>query len=166
MSGKCELTDIEQLIAEFDASDLRELQVRHGEFEIFLSKDANAPGLDGVVHSRIGAAQPTPTATSSATDKSDAVSAAAPAEIGDLPEGATIVRAPYLGSFYRSPKPGAPAYVEIGSEVSEDTELCLVEVMKLFTSVRAGMKGKIHSVLADDGTTVQADQPLFVVIPV
>lgn len=48
-----------------------------------------------------------------------------------------VVEAPNLGTFYRSPKPGAPPFVEIGQEVQKGAELCLIEVMKLFTSVRA-----------------------------
>ena len=82
-----------------------------------------------------------------------------------MPDGAVVIRAPYLGTFYRSPKPGAPAYVEIGGKVSPESELCLVEVMKLFTAVRAGVAGEVTQVLASDGELVAADQPLFVVIP-
>ena len=76
-----------------------------------------------------------------------------------------IVRAPYMGTFYRAPKPGAPIFVEVGSQVTPETELCLVEVMKLFTAIRAPMVGRIHAVLAVDGQMVEADQALFELIP-
>ncbi len=75
-----------------------------------------------------------------------------------------MVRAPNLGIFYRSPKPGSKAFVEVGSTVAADTEVCLVEVMKLFTTVRAGHAGKVHAVLADDGAMVEAGQPLFAIV--
>ncbi|MCT2399315.1 acetyl-CoA carboxylase biotin carboxyl carrier protein [Novosphingobium mangrovi (ex Huang et al. 2023)] len=167
MTGKNELTDIEQLLAEFEASDLAELQVRHGDFEIYLSKDSNAAGLGGG-----SAAQPAARITGTASpvipaqpaENSARASAPAPAA-SDIPDGAVLVKAPYLGTFYRAPKPGAPSFVEVGQAVSEETELCLVEVMKLFTAVRAGVSGTIHAVLADDGAMVAADQPLFVVVP-
>ena len=81
------------------------------------------------------------------------------------PEGAIVIVAPYLGTFYRSPKPGSSAFVEIGQRVAADTELCLVEVMKLFTSVRAGSDGIVHAVLATDGQLVEADQPIIVLMP-
>ncbi len=54
--------------------------------------------------------------------------------VDQAPDGVIVVRAPYMGTFYRAPKPGAPVYVEVGSQVTTDTELCLVEVMKLFTA--------------------------------
>ena len=76
-----------------------------------------------------------------------------------------MVCAPYLGTFYRSPKPGSPPYVEVGSTVSAESELCLVEVMKLFTAVRAGVAGMIVQIMASDGELVTADQPLFAVMP-
>lgn len=174
MSGKDEISDIEQLMAEFQASDLRELQVRKGEFEIYLSKDRDAPGIGGGAASAAPApaAQPPRSAAAPAGAKSGkaapAAAAGAPASDFDessLPDGAVLVRAPYLGTFYRSPKPGSAPFVEIGQTVDAETEMCLVEVMKLFTAVRAGCTGKVQDVLAQDGAMVAADQPLFVVVP-
>ncbi|MFA7594872.1 MAG: biotin/lipoyl-containing protein [Novosphingobium sp.] len=168
MSGKDTISDIERLIAEFEASGLRELHARRGDFEIYLSNDPDAPGLDGApsasapVASGRQAAAKAPAASAPAP-ASPAV--AAPAPEASFPDGAVVVRAPYLGTFYRAPKPGAPAYVEVGQQVAQDSEMCLVEVMKLFTAVRASCSGTVHAVLANDGDMVAADQPLFVVIP-
>lgn len=166
MSGKDAISDIEKLIAEFEASGLRELHARHGDFEVYLSSDADASGLDGAAVSsgtgttvrHVAAKAPPPSAPAPA-----AVSA--PVAEASFPEGSVVVRAPYLGTFYRSPKPGAPAYVEVGQRVNQDSEMCLVEVMKLFTAVRASCNGTLQAVLANDGEMVAADQPLFVVIP-
>ena len=72
-----------------------------------------------------------------------------------------LVRAPNLGTFWRRPKPGAPPYIEIGQEGDEDTEVCLIEVMKLFTPIKAGCKGRIADLLGEDGEMVEFDQPLF-----
>lgn len=166
MSDEKRLAELEQLIEEFKRSGLRELQARCGDFEIFLSLDADAAGLDGGV--KVQAQQHAPAAPASPASKSAAappVAAAPAAAADDLPEGAIVVRAPYLGTFYRSPKPGSAPYVEIGSSVTAESELCLVEVMKLFTSVRAGIAGKVVQVLASDGDLVAADQPLFAVMP-
>ena len=62
----------------------------------------------------------------------------------------TAVRAPNLGTFYRSPKPGAPPYVQVGQRVEPSTEVCIIEVMKLFTSVHAGFRGVVRQVLVED----------------
>lgn len=164
MSGGDKLQDIEALIADFQASGMRELHVRAGDVEIYLSQDANAPGLGakGEVTQVAVIAPPTPASAPVAAPA--AASSAAPASAG-LPDNAVIVTAPYLGTFYRAPKPGSPVYVDVGSVVTAETEMCLVEVMKLFTAVRAGVAGTVHAILATDGAMVEADQPLFAVIP-
>ena len=76
------------------------------------------------------------------------------------------MRAPYLGTFYRSPKPGEPNFVELGQTVEEGADLCLVEVMKLFTAVRSTEKGKVREIYAVDGQLVAEGQLLFALDPV
>lgn len=163
MSGADRSAELEQLIAEFEKSGLRELHVVHDGVEIYLSNDGNSVGLStGVAPASVApAAAPVAQALASAPSATAAPSASATAE---WPEGATVIRAPYLGTFYRAPKPGAPSYVEVGSAVTAESELCLVEVMKLFTTVRADSGGVVHAILAKDGALVEADQPLFVIV--
>jgi acetyl-CoA carboxylase biotin carboxyl carrier protein len=169
MDNEKRLADLETLIGEFKRSGLRELQARHGDFEIYLSLDADAPGLGGgsggatsVQVARVAAPAVAPLPVAAPAPPAPAPLAAS---LGNIPEGAVLVGAPYLGTFYRSPKPGSPPYVEVGDTVSAESELCLVEVMKLFTAVRAGVAGTIVTVLANDGELVSADQPLFAVMP-
>jgi acetyl-CoA carboxylase biotin carboxyl carrier protein len=156
------LGELEILIEEFRQSGLRELHARCGELEVYLSQDADASGLDGPR-----------TVVSTSTASAPAVPVAAkavPTPAASTPAHETsgteiMVTAPYLGTFYRSPKPGSAPYVEIGDSVSAEAEVCLVEVMKLFTAVRAGAAGKIVRVLASDGDLVSSGQPLFVIQP-
>jgi acetyl-CoA carboxylase biotin carboxyl carrier protein len=155
--------DVDLLIAEFEQSSLRELHVRTEGFELYLSKDANAGGLDRV--SRRTEAPFVTSAEAKTAPVSSAPAEAPPPAEEDWPEGAVVVRAPYLGTFYRSPKPGADPYVSQGQRVTAEDDVCLVEVMKLFTAVRAGQAGMIHAILVVDGALVAADQPLFVIIP-
>ena len=162
MDPEKHLADLQLLIDEFKRSGLRELQARHGDFEIYLSQDAEAPGLGGIMAAPSVQVQRISPTTAGAAPVAEA--ATLPLS-RDVPEGAVVVSAPYLGTFYRSPKPGAPPYVEIGSAVTAESELCLVEVMKLFTAVRAGVAGKVVQVLASDGDLVASDQPLFAVMP-
>ena len=68
-----------------------------------------------------------------------------------------------VGTFYRRPAPDKPPYVEVGSEVDEDTPLCLVEVMKLYTTIYARTRGHIAQVCASDSDLVEYDQILFVI---
>lgn len=145
---------LETLIAEFGRSGVRELHLRRDGFEVFLSNDSAAPTI-------ARRSMPAAPATTAATPPS----AAAPADVlGELPENAVVVRAPNLGTFYRAPKPGAAVYVEVGSTVAAGAELCLIEVMKLFTAVQSDTAGRVVAVLAEDGSMVEADQPLFAIV--
>ena len=71
------------------------------------------------------------------------------------------ITAPLLGTFYRAPKPGAPPFVEIGSAVEEDTLIGIIEVMKLMNTVRAGTRGRVVDILAQDGALVEYGETLM-----
>ncbi len=71
------------------------------------------------------------------------------------------VAAPLLGTFYRSPKPGAPPFVEVGMQVEEETIVAIIEVMKLMNTVRAGVRGTITDILVADGALAEYGQPLL-----
>lgn len=79
--------------------------------------------------------------------------------------GLVAVVAPMLGTFYRSSSPDADPFVELGSSVAADDTVCLVEVMKLFNSVRAGSAGKIVKILVEDGALVEFGQPIMLIEP-
>jgi len=153
--------DIEALIRIFDQSSWDELRVVADGLEIYLSKNAH------------GEMQPVTVASVKKTEATPAVETAGAAisqpmkrvATSSIPEGMIAVRAPNLGTFYRAPKPGAPPYVAIGQQVEPATEICLIEVMKLFTSVCAGAAGIVREVLAEDSQLVEFDQPLFLIEP-
>jgi acetyl-CoA carboxylase biotin carboxyl carrier protein len=85
--------------------------------------------------------------------------AAPPPTAGDPREQDVV--APLLGTFYRAPKPGAPAFVEVGAAVDEDTVIGIIEVMKLMNAVRAGVRGIVTAVLAQDGALVEHGERLL-----
>ena len=155
---------LKQLLDEFSRSGVRELHIRTTDFELYLSTDPTAGRGQAVpVQSK-----PNP-AVATASQQAPVAQAAAqaparPDASAALPEGAVIVTAPNLGTFYRAPKPGAANYVEVGATVKSGDELCLIEVMKLFTAVRAGESGTVHSILVQDGEMVEGGQPLFAIV--
>jgi len=153
--------DIKSLIQIFDESDWRELALEVDDFRIFLSRDPNSSGATWL------ASSPGP---GQGAVSNPAVAPSAPAVVADaesnssavpVPENCVVVKAPNLGIFYRSPKPGAPPYVELGAQVDTETEVCLIEVMKLFTPVHAGLSGVVRHICVEDGEMVEHDQPLF-----
>ena len=79
--------------------------------------------------------------------------------------GLLEVPAPLLGIFYRAPKPGEPPYIEVGSKVDTETVVGIVEVMKLMNSVRAGVKGEVVEILAENGAAVEYGEILIRVRP-
>lgn len=83
----------------------------------------------------------------------------------DWPTDAIVVRAPMVGTFYRSPAPGAPPFVSVGQPVDTNTTVCIIEVMKLMNSIPAGASGVVTHVLVGDGEPVNASAPLVVLDP-
>jgi acetyl-CoA carboxylase biotin carboxyl carrier protein len=79
--------------------------------------------------------------------------------------GLTDIPSPLLGIFYRAPKPGEPPFVEVGAKVEDDTVIGIIEVMKLMNSVRAGAKGQIAEILAENGALVEYGEALMRVRP-
>ena len=79
------------------------------------------------------------------------------------PSGHEMVRAPMVGTFYRKPSPDEPPFVEVGSTVSKGDAVCLIEVMKLYTTIESTTDGEVVSIFTEDGCLVEFDQPLFLI---
>ena len=148
--------DIDALLQIFDRSTWREMHLTGPGVDLFVSKDPNARRPAEPRGPAPAAAAPVAAAT-----------AAPPATptMPAVPPHWVAVRAPCLGTLYSTPKPGAPPFVSVGQHVEIGTELCLVEVMKLFTSVRASRAGIVRQVMVADATLVEFDQPLFYIEP-
>ena len=163
--------DIEALLKIFDGSTWQDLHLKVAGLEIFVSKTpgARGPGLTGPHHE--AEAPPFPSARATAAAAPPHAKAALAGGAGarpskpEAPAHWVAVRAPNLGTFYRAPKPGAGPYVSVGQKVDADTEVCLIEVMKLFTNVLAGVAGTVQQILVEDTELVEYDQPLFLIEP-
>lgn len=83
----------------------------------------------------------------------------------EVPAGAVAVRAPVMGTFYRAPAPHLPPFVEVGSRVRPEDPVGLIEVMKLFNTIRAGVAGRIVRILVQNGAAVEQDEILMVIEP-
>ncbi len=80
-------------------------------------------------------------------------------------DGLVPVVAAVNSVFYRRPSPGEPPFVEEGDQVNEDTVVCLLEIMKCFRSVNAGVKGKVEKILADSGSMVKKGEAVMFIRP-
>jgi len=148
--------DVEEILKLLDASPFDELELETDRFKLTLRRSSAPAG---------GWTQENATKSSgkAATVKpAPAASAAAAAHVED---GTVPVRAPLIGTFYRAPKPGAPPFIEVGSHVSRDTVVGIVETMKLMNSVYAQAVGVVTAIEASDGEFVEQHHVLMRVQP-
>ena len=101
-----------------------------------------------------------------------AAAAPAPAPVAESPAAAPApaaapkghaVKSPMVGTFYRASSPGAPAFVEVGSQVKEGDTICIIEAMKILNEIEADKSGTITQILGENGQAVEYGQPLFII---
>jgi acetyl-CoA carboxylase biotin carboxyl carrier protein len=159
--------DIAALIELFESSNWDELHLKIQDFELFLSTNSQARAA--LQSSSAAVPAPSPSPGSAVTPPSGTaegiLDAGSTADRAPVPAHWVAVTAPNLGTFYRSPKPGSPPFVELGQAVEPQTELCLIEVMKLFTTLKAGVKGAVKRVCAKDAAMVEFGDILFYIEP-
>jgi len=150
-----DLRKLKKLIDLVQESGITELEITEGEEKVRISKGTIAtpmmmpPSVPFYPAPSQGLAGPVPTAPAAE---------AAPAE----PEG-HVVRSPMVGTFYRSPSPGAKSFVEVGQPVSAGNTLCIIEAMKLLNEIEADQSGVIKAILVENGQPVEYGEPLFVI---
>lgn len=149
--------DVLHILKLIDESKFDYFQLEVGELKITVSKGDPIPIGNTAQPVAVSAAPPRPAAAP--------IAAPAPAAKATIPAGHVAVTAPLLGTFYVAPEPGAPPFVQVGQQVTEDTTCGLIEVMKVFSSVRAAVNGTIVEVVAPNGGFVEFGQTLFIVKP-
>lgn len=171
---KIQPRDIDALIEIFESSKWDEMHLQADGVEIFLSTDPNARSPGAAVGSGPAAFAPAaspntvPPGANASAPSADGASTAGGVSTEtatSVPAAWVAVTAPNLGTFYRAPKPGAPAFVEIDQSVEPETEICLLEVMKLFTTLKAGVKGSVKRVCVKDAVMVEYGDVLFYIEP-
>lgn len=155
--------DVLHILKLIDESKFDYFQLEVGELKITVSKGDPIP-LAGAARQPI-AVNAAPSPAPAAAAKPAAAPAAQAAKSVAIPEGMAAITAPLLGTFYVAPEPGAPPFVKVGQQITEDTTVGLIEVMKVFSSVRATVKGTIVELVAQNGQFVEFGQPLFIVKP-
>jgi acetyl-CoA carboxylase biotin carboxyl carrier protein len=156
--------------------DLEVLDIRTADFELHASTvvpssevgDApRNPAVSADTSRTAPARRDTPVSLpeAPASDQAPARDASKPAHAGAR-EGLVTVKAPLLGIFYSAPEPGADPFTKEGAQVEEDTVIGLMEVMKSYSSVVAGVRGTVVEVVAENAALVEYGQPLLLVEPV
>jgi acetyl-CoA carboxylase biotin carboxyl carrier protein len=153
-----------------DSKNFDELNLQMGDLKLVVRKRGSAGAIRGaesgaaeiakaIPAGKVSAAEPQPPDTS-AQKKTEPVNRDVQDESGLI-----AIKSPMLGTFYRSSKPGAPPFVEVGSVVNVGDTLCIIEVMKLFNTTTAEIGGRIAKISAKDGQLVEFGQTLFLLEP-
>ena len=146
-----DLRKLKKLIDLVQESGIAELEITEGEEKVKIVKG-------GVV--TVAAAAPAATAPPAATGM--AAPAAAPAGEPEPGQEGHVVKAPMVGTFYRSPSPDAKVFVEVGQAVKEGDTICIIEAMKLMNEIEADASGVVKAILVENGQPVEYGQPLFI----
>jgi acetyl-CoA carboxylase biotin carboxyl carrier protein len=146
-----DLRKLKKLIDLVQESGIAELEITEGEEKVKIVKG-------GAV--TVASAQPV--AVAAAPVAAAAVPAAAAATEPEPGQEGHVVKAPMVGTFYRSPSPDAKPFVEVGQAVKEGDTICIVEAMKLMNEIEADASGVVKAILVENGQPVEYGQPLFI----
>ena len=151
-----DIRKIKKLIELLEESGIDELEIKEGEETVRIAR--NRPHAGPVTYQM---AAPAPVAAAPAAAPA---AAAAPAEAKPEKRNGHVLRSPMVGTFYRSPSPGSPSFVEVGAAVKVGDVICIVEAMKMMNQITADKAGVIEAILVDNGAAVEFDQPLFTIV--
>lgn len=150
-----DIRKVKKLIELLEASDIAEIEIKEGEEAVRISRaSSSAPA----VYSAPVAAAPAPVAAPVAAAAAADDKPAAPATTGH------VVSSPMVGTFYRSPSPSSPPFVEVGTHVKVGDVVCIVEAMKMMNQIEADHAGVVEAILIEDGEPVEFDQPLITIV--
>lgn len=156
------LKDVTEILKLIDASECDELVLELEGARLVVRRNSAGPAAATFTAESGDEQQLTVGSSGTATSEANTPSPSAePAPAAEA--GMTHVRAPMVGTFYRRPSPDEPAFVEEGATVKKGDPLCLIEVMKLFTTIEAPADGTIQTIAPEDGSLVEFDQALFVI---
>jgi acetyl-CoA carboxylase biotin carboxyl carrier protein len=141
---------LEKLVQLMRANDLTTVEVADGDRRILLKRGGEAVSF-------------IPSAPSHAPHKH--APAPAPAPPVDEDAGLVPIKSIMVGTFYQAPSPDSKPFVQVGSHVDDETDVCVIEAMKVFNTIKAECKGTIAKILVANGQSVEFGQPLFLVKP-
>ncbi len=147
-----DLRKLKKLIDLVQESGIGEIEITEGEEKVRISRQVAGPPM------MFAAPGMQPMALPGA-----APAALPPAEAPPPEPKGHALKSPMVGTFYRAPSPGAPAFVEVGQAVSKGQTLCIIEAMKLLNEIEADVSGTVKAILVENGQPVEYGQALFLI---
>jgi len=154
------LDDVREILALMRENGLSEFEIERDGLKLRLRKDAagTVSAAPAIVVAGVPAAALLPPAPAAA-----AAEAAAPVGSGAAEVELAVVKSPIVGTFYRSPEPGASSFVEIGTTVKKGQVLCIIEAMKLMNEIDSDFDGEVVNIYVETGQPVQYGERLFAI---
>ena len=152
------LDDVREILALMRDNGLSEFEIEREGLKLRLRKDAAPVVVAGVLPAQVG----TPIAAAPAAVAAGGAPAA-PVAAGEAEVELAVVKSPIVGTFYRSPEPGAASFVEIGTTVKKGQVLCIIEAMKLMNEIDSEYDGEIVNIYVESGQPVQYGERLFAI---
>ena len=149
-----DIRKVKKLIELLESSDIAEIEIKEGEEAVRISR--NSKFAPAQMHAYAPA--PAPVA---------APAAPAPAAAEESPNKTllgNVIKSPMVGTFYRSPSPSSPVFIEVGQHVKVGDVICIVEAMKMMNQIEADHSGVVEAILVEDGEPVEYDQPLITIV--
>lgn len=157
-----DIRKVKKLIELLEESGINELEIKEGEESVRISRHGSGPAYASMPMQFSAPQQmmtaPQPIAATKETVSSNAAVASEAAHSGH------VVRSPMVGTFYRSPSPSSPMFVDVGHRVKEGDVLCIIEAMKMMNQITADKSGTIEAILIENGQPVEFDQGLFTIV--
>jgi acetyl-CoA carboxylase biotin carboxyl carrier protein len=151
-----DIRKVKKLIELLEESNIDEIEIKEGEESVRISRNRINP------QPQYFAAPPPMAAPVVAA--APAPASAAPAAEAKPASNGHVVKSPMVGTFYRSPSPSSPVFVEVGKHVKVGDVICIVEAMKMMNQIEADKAGIVEAILVEDGQPVEFDQPLLTIV--
>lgn len=151
-----DIRKIKKLIELLDESGVAEIEIKEGEESVRISRAMSSAAFAAPMAM---SAAPMPVAAPAAAP---APAAEEPAPVDDEISGHKVT-SPMVGTFYRSPSPGAASFTDVGKHVNEGDTLCIIEAMKILNQIEADKSGTVKAILVENGQPVEFGQPMFII---
>lgn len=155
-----DIRKVKKLIELLESSDVAEIEIKEGEEAVRISRVAKSVPQQMHYMAPMQAPAPAPAAAPAVTP----AAAAAESEAASKKLRGNVIKSPMVGTFYRSPSPSSPVFVEVGQHVKVGDVICIVEAMKMMNQIEADHAGVVEAILVEDGEPVEYDQPLITIV--
>lgn len=155
--------ELQELIDFIAKSGLNKVNIETEEFKISVQREPSTKVVSAGVAAPVAAAPAAPAPAAPAAPVAALAPAAVPA--AEASGNYTPLKAPMIGTFYRSNSPDSPAFVQVGDVVEKGQVICIIEAMKLFNEIEAEQSGRVVKAMVENASPVEYDQPLFLIEP-